>query len=82
MDLKGKKAKNINNFQNCENEFGGMSLDKLSVSFVRNVAPHKDMLRASFPLSVDILTATQHDAQRCDAEDAREPDAKKAKIVQ
>jgi methyl-accepting chemotaxis protein len=40
----------------CESEFGGKRLENLTITFVRNVAPHKDMMRATFPLTADLLT--------------------------
>ena len=38
----------------CEKQVG-KDLDDISVQFVRNVAPKKDMFRITFPLTLDIL---------------------------
>ena len=38
----------------CEKQLG-KSLETVSVQFVRNVAPKKDMFRITFPLTLDIL---------------------------
>jgi len=65
-------------FQNCESQFGGCQLDNLTISFVRNVAPHKDMMRATFPLTLDILTNVKESSIAVDVE----PEPKKMKIVQ
>ena len=41
----------------CEKQLG-QSLEEISVQFVRNVAPNKDMFRITFPLTLDILSPT------------------------
>ena len=83
--------KKDNFFQNCESEFGGKNLNELNISFVRNVAPHKDMMRASFPLTLDLLTANVKKPDLLtantkkvdqDQETAQEPEIKKQKMSQ
>ena len=67
--------------QNCESEFGGHHISDMSINFVRNVAPHKDMMRASFPITFKLLTGEAGNVKQPELE-ADEPEAKKAKIVE
>ena len=39
----------------CEKQLG-KPIEEISVQFVRNVAPNKDMYRITFPLTLDILS--------------------------
>ena len=52
--------------QECEKQLR-KTLDDISVQFVRNVAPKKDMFRITFPLTLDILLhcADQNEHEDC-----------------
>jgi tRNA (guanine37-N1)-methyltransferase len=49
----------------CVDVLGGAEPLEMSVSFVRNVAPKKDMMRASFRLTNEILVAKDDAQQEC-----------------
>ena len=51
-------------------------MNDLKISFVRNVAPHKDMMRASFPLTLDLLTVNYNkiDTNKVEQEEVAEPE--------
>ena len=56
-------------------------MNDLKISFVRNVAPHKDMMRASFPLTLDLLTANNNkiDTNKVEQEEVAEPEPESKK---
>ena len=56
--------------ERCADQFDGKELVNLNVEHVRSVAPHKEMMRASFQLSMEIMAS----------DNCAESSAKKAKV--
>ena len=50
--------------QRCVESLGGEEPLDMAVSFVRNVATNKDMMRASFRLTADILLSEKCSAKK------------------
>jgi len=54
--------------ERCAKQFENKELINLTVEHVRSVAPHKEMMRASFQLSMEVMT---HES--CTASTAKKP---------